>query len=218
MNIVLLGPPGCGKGTQAAVIRERYGVTHLSTGEVFREEIKKASELGKKVQSYVSGGKLVPDGLVVDVVTAKLSQLNGGVLLDGFPRTVEQARALDAYMTRAGKKIDVVVFLNLKDDEVVKRLSARRNCAQCGELYNTSTKPSKAGDKCEKCGGPIVQRDDDKPDTIKKRLMVFDDLTKPLVAYYKSTGVFFEVDAADSPEEVSESVLKVIDAGAGAAA
>ena len=215
MNIILLGAPGGGKGTQAVMIREKFQVTHLSTGELFREEIKKGSELGKKVQSYVTGGKLVPDQLVVDVVTGRLGETQGGVLLDGFPRTVEQARALDNYLTKNGRKIDVVIYLNVKDDEVVKRLSARRFCSQCKEDYNAISKPSKTGDKCEKCGGPIVQRDDDKPETIKKRLMVFHDLTMPLVAYYRTNGVFEEVEAADSPQEVGEMVAKVIQQAAG---
>ena len=218
MNIILLGPPGCGKGTQAVTVRERYKLTHFSTGEIFRDEIGKKTELGQKVQSFVTGGKLVPDQLVVDVVTNRLGQTSGGVLLDGFPRTVEQGTALDSYLGKNGKKIDVVVYLNLRDEEVVKRLSARRNCSKCGELYNVVTKPSSKGSACEKCGGEIVQRADDQPETIKKRLMVFHDLTSPLAQYYRSNDVFHEVDAADSPQEVAQGVVKVIDEATGAKA
>jgi adenylate kinase len=143
MNPILLGAPGSGKGTQAKALAARLKTTHMSTGDIFRDEIAKKTALGTKVQNYVTSGKLVPDAVVTEVVTAKLSQLQGSFLLDGFPRTVEQAISLEEYLKKSGKKLDRVVYLNLSEDEVVKRLTARRNCASCNELYNMVSKPPK---------------------------------------------------------------------------
>lgn len=211
MNIILLGPPGCGKGTQAATVKQSHQLVHFSTGEIFRDEIARKTDLGRKVEGFVTGGRLVPDELVTQVITGKLAQERGGFLLDGFPRTLGQARALDAYLLGNGRKIDAVIYLSLAAEEVVRRLSARCNCSKCGELYNTLSKPSRTGDRCEKCGGAIVQREDDKAETIKKRLAVFEELTKPLVSYYRANGIFHEVAAAGSLEEVSGRVLKALE-------
>lgn len=209
MNLILLGAPGSGKGTQAKALAQRVKTTHLSTGDVFREEISKQTDLGSKVASYVSTGKLVPDKLVTEVVTARLGALGGPFLLDGFPRTLEQAQALDAYLQKAGKKIDRVIYLSLSEAEVVKRLSARRNCGSCGELYNMLTKPPKRPGYCdkEKCGGKLAQREDDKEETVKKRLMVFRDLTEPLISFYKLHENLFEADAAGAPAAITEAIV-----------
>lgn len=214
MNLILLGAPGSGKGTQAKALAQRLKTTHLSTGDVFREEIAKKTALGTKVQGYVTSGKLVPDAVVTEVVTAKLAALNGSFLLDGFPRTVDQAIALDAWLKRSGKKIDRVIYLALSEDEVVKRLTARRNCGSCGELYNMVSKPPKHAQFCDKCGGKLVQREDDKEETVKKRLMVFRDLTEPLISYYKTNEHFFEADAAGLPQDITEAIVNELGAPA----
>ena len=206
MNLILLGAPGSGKGTQAKALSQRLKTTHLSTGDVFREEIAKKTALGAKVQGYVTSGKLVPDAVVTEVVTAKLAALPGSFLLDGFPRTVEQAISLDAYLKKSGKKLDRVVYLALSEDEVVKRLTARRNCASCGELYNVVSKPPKHAQFCDKCGGKLVQRQDDTEETVKKRLMVFRDLTEPLIAFYKANENVFEADASGVAQDITELI------------
>jgi adenylate kinase len=217
MNLILLGAPGSGKGTQAKALAERLKLAHLSTGDVFREEISKKTPLGQKVSGYVTSGKLVPDAVVTEVVTARLAGLNAGFLLDGFPRTVEQAMSLDSYLKKAGKTIDRVVYLNLSEEEVLKRLTARRNCASCGELYNMISKPPKHAQFCDKCGGKLVQRDDDKEETVKRRLMVFRDLTEPLISYYKTNEALFEADGAGSPESITDSILGELGQGSAAA-
>lgn len=206
MNLILLGAPGSGKGTQAKVLAQKFKLAHISTGDLFREEIAKKTALGEKVGGYVTSGKLVPDGVVTEVLTAKLATLKDGFLLDGFPRTLDQAMALDQFLHKGGKKIAAVVYLNLSEDEVVKRLGARRNCSSCGELYNMVSKPPRSAQMCDKCGGRLVQREDDKEATIKKRMMVFRDLTEPLVSYYKTNEHFIEVDAAQAPEQVTETI------------
>ena len=214
MNLILLGAPGSGKGTQAKALASRLKTTHMSTGDIFREEISKKTALGTKVQSYVTSGKLVPDAVVTEVVTAKLAALNGSFLLDGFPRTVEQAQALDAWLSKNKKQIDRVIYLNLSEQEVVNRLTARRNCASCGELYNMVSKPPKHAQFCDKCGGKLVQRDDDKEETVKKRLMVFRDLTEPLITYYKSTENVYEADASGLAQDITEAIVNELGAAA----
>lgn len=170
-----------------------------------------STEMGKKVSQYVKSGRLVPDALVSEVVASRLQNCSKGFLLDGFPRTLEQAQVLDAFLSKSNQTIDVVVYLNLKEEEVIRRLSARRQCSGCGEVYNLETRIPRVPDTCDSCGGKLTQREDDMPETIKKRLMVYADLTDPLVAYYKVNQVFYEVDAADPPEEVSASISKIID-------
>jgi len=214
MNLILLGAPGSGKGTQAKALAQRLKTTHLSTGDVFREEIAKKTPLGTKVQSYVTSGKLVPDAVVTEVVTAKLAALQGSFLLDGFPRTVEQAISLDGYLKKSGKKLDRVVYLALSEDEVIKRLTARRNCGSCNELYNMVSKPPKHPQFCDKCGGKLVQRQDDTEETVKKRLMVFRDLTEPLISYYKAHENVFEADAAGVAAEITETIANELGAPA----
>ncbi len=180
MNIILLGCPGAGKGTQAAALCEKYSMTHISTGDLIRSEIEKKTPLGLKVESTVKSGNLVPDEVVVEIVAGKLEMLEGGWLLDGFPRTLPQAEELGRYLDSAGKKIDFVILLNVSEDVVVSRLAGRG-------------------------------REDDSETTVKKRLMVFQDLTQPLVGYYKGQGTFKEFDGAPSESEVSNSLVQFID-------
>lgn len=206
MNIVLLGPPGSGKGTQAKRIAETQGLKHVSTGEVFREEIARKSPLGLKVESFVKSGLLVPDEVVIEVLASKLDAMSGSFLLDGFPRTVEQAKALDAYLGRAGRKIDGVVYIAVPNDEVVRRLGSRWTCTKCNEVYNLVSRPPKAEGVCDKDGAPLYQRADDKPESVQKRLVEYDKLTKPLVEYYRSGQAFHEVDGTARPDDVFAAI------------
>lgn len=211
MKIILLGCPGAGKGTQAEGLVKKYGLTHLSTGDLFRAEIAKGSPLGQKVQDYMKRGTLVPDEVVVEVVAAKLDDISGGWLLDGFPRTLPQAQALDGYLKSNQVKIDAVLYLAMEEDTVVSRLSGRRSCAKCKAVYNVATKPPKTEGKCDGCGGDLMQREDDKEATIRKRMMVFNDLTQPLVTFYKTECPFHEVDGSGSPGEVGEKLFAILD-------
>jgi len=212
MKIILLGCPGAGKGTQAKVLCEKYGMRHVSTGDLFRAEIKSASPLGKKVQDYVNKGMLVPDEVVVEVVAGNLDKIEGGYLLDGFPRTLAQAQELDKYLSSTEQSMDMVLYIAMREEEVVARLASRWSCAACGEVYNVRSRPPKQEGKCDKCSGELSQREDDKEATIRKRLMAFEDLTKPLVAYYRSQGQFQEVDGGRTPDEVTRSCTALLDA------
>jgi len=210
MIVILLGMPGSGKGTQSKLLSEKYGFKHLSTGDIFRSEMAAKSPLGLKASEYVKNGKLVPDNLVTEMVAGKLEFDVASYLLDGFPRNLEQARALGGFL--ASHKVPfIVIFLNLAREEVLRRLTARRVCLACGEVYNLTTRPPAVEGKCDKCQGAVIQRDDDIEATVRKRLMVFEDLTQPLVAYYKGEGVFQEVDAAQSPEQVASALAVVLD-------
>ncbi len=214
MNIVLLGAPGSGKGTQAQPLSVRYKTPHISTGDIFRQEMEKATPLGLKVQEYVNSGRLAPDELVLEVMTTRLSQpdCQKGFLLDGFPRTVNQAEALDGYLTSAKRPLDKVLYLSLSEAEVVRRLSSRRQCAKCGKVYNLLTKPPVKADACDVDAGALMQRDDDRPETIEKRLRVFNDLTEPLIAYYHGLDLL-ETIAADRPiSEVAKAITAILDA------
>lgn len=210
MIIVLLGAPGSGKGTQSKALAAKYGFTHLSTGDIFRAEMAQKTALGEKAAEYVKNGKLVPDSIVTEMVAGKL-ETGRNYLLDGFPRNVEQAQALDKMLRDHKSQVDLVVLLDLPHAEAMKRLTSRRVCAKCGAVYNTISKPPKADAKCDACGGDVVQRPDDSEETAKKRLMVFDDLTSPLVSYYKAEGIFQQVDASQTPEQVSAGLYKIID-------
>jgi adenylate kinase len=214
MNIVLLGAPGSGKGTQAAPLAIRYKTLHISTGDIFREEIENLSPLGLKVQEYVNSGRLVPDELVLEVMTSRLAQpdCEKGFLLDGFPRTVNQAEALDSYLINAKRPLHKVIYLSLKESEVIRRLSSRRQCSKCTKVYNVLTQPPHTPDICDVDSGGLFQRDDDRPETIEKRLRVFNDLTEPLISYYHGLDLL-ETIAADRPvDEITKSIAAVLDA------
>ncbi len=210
MNIVLLGPPGSGKGTQAKRMAESLKAQHLSTGDVFRDAIKSATKLGKEIKSFVDGGKLVPDELVSAVVFEKLDGMSGGFLLDGYPRTVGQAKAFDEYLTKKKNRIDAVVFFNVAFPELVGRLSSRRQCPNCKEVYNLALNPPKKGSACDKCGTDLIHRPDDQPDIVQKRLDVYRKETEPILDYYKSHPGFKEVNAAQEIDRVFADVMAAL--------
>ncbi len=210
MNIILLGAPGSGKGTLAKGLVTKLALFHVSTGDIFREELAKKSPLGQEVASYMSSGRLVPDKLVLEVLKNRLAAETRGLMFDGFPRTVEQAEGLDAWFTSRGQNIDAVVFLNVADDVVAKRLGSRRTCSGCKKIYNVISNPPAKEGVCDACGKPLFTREDDKAEVIARRLQVYKDQTEPLLAYYRSSGVFLEADGAQSPEAVEEKVLALL--------
>ena len=210
MIVILLGSPGSGKGTQSKRLADAYGFKHLSTGDIFRAEIAEKTGLGEKVQDYLKAGKLVPDAIVVEMVAGKI-ETGGKYLLDGFPRTVEQAQALDNMLKRVGSHVDSVIYLTLPKEEAVRRMTSRRVCEGCGEVFNTISRPTQVDGICDKCSGKVVQRSDDSEATAQKRLMVFEDLTQPLVAYYKGESLLAEIDANRAPEQVEAALRVVID-------
>ncbi|MEK7234547.1 MAG: nucleoside monophosphate kinase [Elusimicrobiota bacterium] len=210
MIVILLGMPGSGKGTQSKRLSDKYGFKHLATGDIFRSEIAKKTSIGVKAQDYLKNGKLVPDSIVIEMVAGKI-ETGGKYLLDGFPRTIEQAQGLTEMLKHVGSFVDLVVFLTLPKEEAIRRMASRRTCVDCGEVYNIISHPSKTEGVCDKCSGKVIQREDDTEATAAKRLMVFEDLTHPLVAYYKSEAAFREVDAAQTPEMVEAALSGAID-------
>ena len=212
MRIVILGCPGAGKGTQAAILSAKYGFKHISTGDLIRSEIAAKTALGLKVTNYLRSGTLVPDQVVVDMVAGKIGKGDAkGYILDGFPRTLEQAQALDEFLKKNGQQIDLVIFINLNESEVLRRLTSRRQCIGCGAVYNLVTKPPKTEGKCDVCGGDIIQREDDQETTVKKRSMVFDDLTAPLIAFYRAETALHEVDGSRPIDEVTQKLAAIVD-------
>jgi adenylate kinase len=210
MIVILLGSPGSGKGTQSKRLADAYGFTHLSTGDIFRAEIAEKTELGVKVQDYLKAGKLVPDAIVVEMVAGKI-HAGGKYILDGFPRTVDQAQALDRMLKSVGSRVDQVIYMTLSKEEAVRRMTSRRVCTGCGEVYNTISRPTQVDGVCDKCSAKVVQREDDSEATAAKRLMVFEDLTQPLVSYYRGESLLTEVDAGQKPEPVEAALRAVID-------
>lgn len=210
MIVILLGCPGSGKGTQCKRLADKFGFQHLATGDIFRSEIAQKTATGLKAQDYLKNGKLVPDSIVIEMVAGRIEK-GGNYLLDGFPRTIEQAQGLAEMLKRVGSSVDLVVYLTLSKEEAIRRMASRRTCSSCGEVYNTISRPTKAEGICDKCSGKVVQREDDSEATAAKRLMVFEDLTQPLVAYYKSEQAFQEVDSSQAPEKVEAALSAVIE-------
>ncbi|OGR68903.1 MAG: adenylate kinase [Elusimicrobia bacterium GWC2_61_19] len=206
MNIILLGYPGSGKGTQAKVLSQKLGMFHVSTGDIFREELAKKSPLGAEVASYMTAGRLVPDKLVLEVLKARLSVETRGLLFDGFPRTVEQAEGLDNWFESRGQAIDAVIFINVPEAEVARRLGARRTCSGCGKIYNVVTSPPAKEGVCDVCAKPLLTREDDKAEVIARRIQVYKDQTEPLLSYYRSSGIFHEADGSLAPEAVAAKI------------
>lgn len=207
MNIVLLGPPGAGKGTLAALLKTELNVPHISTGDIFRSNIKNGTELGKKVQGILVSGGLVPDEVTIEMVRDRLKNDDtaSGYILDGFPRTIAQAEALDTM-----DEIDAVINFVLDDEEVVKRLSGRRLAPSTGKIYHIVTNPPKKDGFDDETGEPLIQRDDDKPEAIRHRLEVYRQETAPLIGYYKGKGNIIDIDASPSPETVLSAVLAAL--------
>lgn len=208
MKLILLGAPGAGKGTQAEKICEKFSIPQISTGNIIRAAMKQETEAGKKAQTFVNAGQLVPDVVVIEMVNERLKQddCKNGFILDGFPRTVAQAEALE----EMGVQIDAVVDIQVPDEVITDRLSGRRACLACGATYHLEFNPSKLEGKCDKCGADLVVRKDDQPETIQERLKVYHDQTQPLVDFYRTRGVLKEVDGTKPVEEVTESTLAVI--------
>ncbi|OGR95076.1 MAG: hypothetical protein A2016_08550 [Elusimicrobia bacterium GWF2_62_30] len=183
---------------------------HVSTGDIFREELSKKTPLGQEVAGYLSAGRLVPDKLVLEVLKSRLAKETRGLLFDGFPRTVEQAEGLDAWFDSRKAAIDAVIFINVSETEVAKRLGDRRTCEGCGKIYNIGTQPPQKPDVCDACGKKLLTRDDDKPGVILKRLQVYKDQTEPLLAYYRASGSFYEADGGQAPESVTAKIVAML--------
>jgi adenylate kinase len=207
MNIVFLGPPGSGKGTQAKRLAAEHNLAHLSTGDIFRDAIGNKTALGLEISSFVNSGKLVPDELVSRVVFEKLRSLKGqGFLLDGYPRTLDQARALDAFSASDRVPVEAVLFFDVAFDELVQRLSARRTCGKCKEVYNVVNKPPKVDGVCDVCGAALVHRPDDQPQVVQERLKVYSEQTEPILNYYRAKPIFRRVDGAQKIEKVYREI------------
>lgn len=210
LRLILLGPPGAGKGTQASAIVEKYNIPHISTGDIFRANIKEKTELGKQVEEYLNKGLLVPDELVVSIVKDRISKedCKNGFLLDGFPRTVAQAEALDEELKNMSLKIDRVINIEADKDLLIERIIGRRICKDCGATYHIKFSPTKQAGICDKCGGELYQREDDKLETVEKRIEVYTEQTKPLIDYYAKKGLLLNVDGTKDKKEVFEDIVK----------
>lgn len=211
MIVILLGAPGSGKGTQAARLAQKLGFKHLATGDIFRAEVAQGTDLGKKAEGYMKAGKLVPDAIVIEMVAGKIEH-GGKYLLDGFPRTLDQAQGLDQILRQGKTEVNLVAYLTLPPAEAIKRMTSRRICSNCAAVYNTLTSPPKAEGVCDKCSGKVIQREDDSDATAKKRLMVFEDQTHPLVAYYRGEQILKEIDANREPAAVEADLSALIGA------
>ena len=212
MKIIMLGAPGAGKGTQAKKIAEKCGIPHISTGDIFRANIKNGTELGKKAKTYMDQGLLVPDELVCDLVVDRIQQddCKKGYILDGFPRTIPQAESLDKALQAIGEKMDYAIDVEVPDEIIVKRRGGRRACVGCGATYHLVYAPTKKEGICDACGGELILRDDDKPETVQKRLGVYHEQTQPLIDYYKNQGILREVDGSVDMEDVFKEILNIL--------
>jgi adenylate kinase len=212
MNVILLGPPGAGKGTQATTIVKEYQIPHISTGDIFRENIKNGTELGKKAQEYMNQGELVPDDLVIEIATDRLARedCHQGFLLDGFPRTVHQAEELDRFLEGRGDKVHHVLNISVAKEELIRRLIGRRVCKNCGATYHIETMKPKVEGVCDVCGGELVQRADDNRETVENRIDVYEQQTMPLIDYYENAGVLVHIDGSLGLENVFTKIREVL--------
>ena len=212
MKIIMLGAPGAGKGTQAKMIAEKCGIPHISTGDIFRANIKNGTELGAKAKEYMDKGLLVPDELVCDLVVDRIQQADceKGYILDGFPRTIPQAEALEAALTAIDQKLEYAIDIDVPDENIINRMSGRRACVGCGATYHVVVNPTKVEGKCDVCGESLILRDDDKPETVKKRLDVYHTQTQPLIDFYTERKVLVEVDGTQSMDKVFDDIMKIL--------
>lgn len=212
MKIIMLGAPGAGKGTHAKKITEKFGIPAISTGDIFRENIKNGTELGKKAKEYMDAGNLVPDELVCDLVVDRLKQddCKKGYILDGFPRTIPQAEALTAALAKDDDAIDYALEIFLEDQAIIDRMSGRRVCKSCGATYHVVNIPPKTEGVCDECDGELIVRDDDAPETVKKRLDVYHEQTQPLIDYYKAKGILKEVDGTVDMKDVFAAITDIL--------
>lgn len=210
MRLIFLGPPGAGKGTQARILEERFGARQISTGDILRENRTKGTELGKKAESYMKAGELVPDDVIIAMIEKELDKTPSGFVMDGFPRTDAQAKAFDDVLARKGWELDAVVLFEADRATLIERLSARWSNPRNGRTYNSITNPPKTAGIDDEDGAPLVQRDDDKPETVAHRLDVYDEQTRPLIEYYRNTGKLVQIDALQSVDEVAHQLVHVI--------
>ncbi|RZN68723.1 MAG: adenylate kinase [Candidatus Methanolliviera hydrocarbonicum] len=212
MNIILLGPPGSGKGTQAKLIEERYGIPQISTGDMLRKAVEDKTELGIRAKHYMDSGALVPDELVIMITEERLKaeDCRDGFILDGFPRTVPQAEALDEVLNKMNEKIDNALNIEVKEDDIIRRMSGRRICKGCGASYHIIFNPPNEENICDLCGGELYQRDDDREETVRNRLKVYKDQTEPLTNYYREMGVLSSIDGGRKIEEISQLIEEIL--------
>lgn len=214
MKIIMLGAPGAGKGTQAKKIAEKYAIPHISTGDIFRANIKNGTELGMKAKSYMDQGQLVPDDVTIGMLLDRVSEADcaNGYVLDGFPRTIPQAESLSAALAARSEEIDYAIDVDVPDERIITRMSGRRACLGCGATYHIVYNPAKVEGICDVCGQNLVLRDDDKPETVKKRLSVYHDQTQPLIEYYQNKNILATVDGTKNLNEVFADIIKVLEA------
>ena len=212
MRIIMLGVPGAGKGTQAKRIAEKYNVPHISTGDIFRENIKNGTELGNKAKAYMEAGDLVPDELVLELIMDRFEKEDcaNGYVLDGFPRTIPQAEALDEALDAKDQTIDNVIDVDVPDEHIIKRMAGRRTCAHCGAIFHLEHMPPKIEGKCDQCGGHLMMREDDLPDTVIARLKTYHEQTQPLKDYYGAKGLVHSVDGTQDREDFFADVVKIL--------
>lgn len=213
MYLVMIGPPGAGKGTQAVRIASRYGIAHIATGDIFRNAVKEKTPLGLKARGYMEKGQLVPDEIVIDMIAERLEEpdCRSGFVLDGFPRTLKQAQALDGVLGRLALSLDRVMLVDVSFDELVKRATGRRVCKECGANYHVLYSPPSKPGVCDRCGGELYQRDDDKEETVRKRLEVYVDETQPLIKYYEDKDILSRIDGSPAIDEVTEAIAREIE-------
>ena len=212
MKIIMLGAPGAGKGTQAKKIAAKYAIPHISTGDIFRANIKNNTELGQKAKTYMDKGELVPDELVVDLIMDRFKEADcaNGYVLDGFPRTIPQAEALDRALSANGESVDYAINVEVPDDNIINRMSGRRACVGCGATYHIQFNPTKVEGVCDACGEKLILRDDDKPETVKNRLKVYHDQTQPLIDFYNGKGVLRTVDGTQDMQDVFGAIVAIL--------
>ena len=213
MKIIMLGAPGAGKGTQAKMIAEKYAIPHISTGDIFRANIKEGTDLGKEAKKYMDQGLLVPDELTVKILLDRVAKedCKNGYVLDGFPRTIPQAEVLDNALTKLGDKIDYAIDVDVPDENIIKRMSGRRACLSCGATYHIEHIPPKKEGICDVCGQELVLRDDDKPETVKNRLNVYHEQTQPLIDFYTAKGILKTVDGTKDMKEVFAAIVSILE-------
>jgi adenylate kinase len=213
MRLVLIGPPGAGKGTQARALSELCAIPQVASGDLLRAAVRDRTELGTQAQAFMDRGELVPDELVIKLIENRLDSDDArkGFILDGFPRAVSQAKALGAMLERRGTAIDCAVAISVADEEIVKRISGRRTCAKCAAMYHVSFEPPRKPGVCDKCGGELMQRDDDREETVRNRLSVYNESTRPVLDFYRAESLLSEVDGIGRPDEVEARILKVLD-------
>ena len=212
MKIIMLGAPGAGKGTQAKMISEKYGLPHVSTGDIFRANIKNGTALGMEAKQYMDKGQLVPDELTVKILLDRVAQddCKNGYVLDGFPRTIPQAEVLEDALNKIGDKVDYAINVDVPDENIISRMSGRRACVNCGATYHIEYAPTKVEGICDKCGSELILRDDDKPETVQKRLSVYHEQTQPLIDYYEKEGVLKNVDGTKEMNAVFDDICGIL--------